>query len=97
MIVSLGDHVIPANGSAVLRISYTARLGRVGEGKGLYRSAPFALPLDTVPNNTNASHAVLAVTQLETEGARCVFPCVDLPAAKAVFVLERLQVGAARC
>lgn len=92
VVISLGDHVVPANGSAALHLRYTARLGRIGEGKGLYRSAPFSLPPGTVPGDTNASRAVMAVTQFEADGARHVFPCIDLPAAKAVFVLERLQV-----
>lgn len=96
VLISLGDHVVPTNGSAVLRITYTARLGRINEGKGLYRSAPVALPPGTVPGS-NASHAVMAVTQFEAEGARRVFPCIDLPAAKAVFTLERLQVLWWRC
>lgn len=91
VLISLGDHVVPTNGSAVLRITYSARLGRVGEGQGLYRSAPVPLPPGGGPGGANVSY--MAVTQFEAEGARRVFPCIDMPAAKAVFVLERLQVG----
>ncbi len=120
------------NATAMLSITYSARLGPMGEGTGLYRSHPFATPnmtggageqgspegnergngiamvgngrrlgddtMDTT-NTTSGnqsssvpSFSVMVVSQFEALGARRLLPCVDLPAAKAVFVLERLQV-----
>ena len=59
-------------GFVAVEIAYQ---GRWGEKNGLYRA-----PLNDI--STGSSESV-AVTQLEAESARQVFPCIDKPSAKA--------------
>jgi Peptidase M1 N-terminal domain/Peptidase family M1 domain len=62
---------------------YTAMVGISPNATGLHRSAPVPTCIDEVCT----AKSVLA-TQLERVGARRLFPCYDMPAAKAIFTTK---------
>ena len=67
---ALGKVYFPANVELRLGLQYT---GQLHPSAGLYRSQAFA---------SGGGQSVLLVTQLESQGARWLFPCYDHPSVK---------------
>lgn len=83
-----GDHQIEEGKEYALVLQYVGRIGESPKDDGLHRSTAF-LPCNTTEDKCSEDSArVLISSQLERVGARRVFPSVDLPKEKAVFVVD---------
>ena len=80
--IDLGSIVLTAGSNATLAFQYTGRFNP--QQQGIYRSAPYMFTDPAVGREAS----VLLVTQLESTGARHVFPCYDEPSYKVSLLHE---------
>lgn len=75
-LMSLGSLTAPGGSTLLISTAYTAHFN--SSGTGLWRSSTF----NTSAADGTVQQQVLVSSQLETKGARRVFPCMDEPKYK---------------